>query len=60
MDLKITLDSLELKNDEGTDYVRSWKSNGLYNFKLKLLYTAFLLSIKLSRYKMGIKFEKIL
>ena len=60
MDLKITLDSLELKNDEGTDYVRSWKSNGLCNYKLKLFYTAFLLSIKLCRYKMGIKFEKIL
>ena len=31
-----------------TDYVLSWKSNGVYNYKLKLLYTAFLHSIKRS------------
>ena len=41
-----------------TDYVLSWKSNGAYNSKLKLLYTAFLNSKKPSRYKMGIKFDK--
>ena len=28
---------LELKKDRGTDYVLSWKSNGIYNSKLKLL-----------------------
>ena len=32
--------------------------NEMDNSKLKLLYTAFLHSIKLSRYKMGIKFDK--
>ena len=52
------LDMLELKKDKGTDYVLSWKSNGVYNSKLKPLYTAFLHSIKLSGYKMGIKFDK--
>ena len=46
MDLKTTLDlTLELKNDKGTDYVPSWKSNGLRTPKLNLLYTAFLRSI---------------
>ena len=38
--------------------VLSWKSKGLYNFKLKTLYTAFLHSIKLSEYRIGIKFDK--
>ena len=32
-----TLDKLELKKNKGTDYVLSWKSNGIYNSKLKLL-----------------------
>ena len=47
MDLKIrlfiqpTLDTLELKKDKGTDYVITWKSKGVYNSKLKSLYTAF-------------------
>ena len=54
-----TLDTLELqKNDKGTDYVLSWKSNGVYNSKLKPLYTAFLHSAKLSGYRMRIKFDK--
>ena len=43
-----TLDTLELKKDKGTDYILSLKSNGVYNSKLKPLYTAFLFSIKLS------------
>ena len=51
-------DTLELKKDKGTDYVLSWKSKGVYNSKLKLLYTAFLHSIKLSGYRIGIKFDK--
>ena len=25
-----TLDTLELKKDKGTDYVLTWKSNGVY------------------------------
>ena len=49
---------LELKKDEGTGYVFNWKSKGVYNSKLKPLYTAFLHSIKLSGYKMGINFYK--
>ena len=51
-------DTLELKKDKGTDYVLSWKSKGVYNSKLKLLYTTFLHSIKLSGYRIGIKFDK--
>ena len=54
-----TLDTLELKKDKGIDYALSLKSKGVYNSKLKLLYTAFLHSIKPSRYKMGIKFDKV-
>ena len=52
------IDTLELKNDKGTDYILGWKSKGLYTFKLKPLYTAFLHSIKLSLYRIGIKFDK--
>ena len=43
-----TLDTLELKKNKGTDYVGSWKSKGVFNSKLKPLYTAFLHSIRLS------------
>ena len=50
-----TLDSLELKKYKGADYILSWKSNGVL---YKPLYTAFLHSVKLSGYKMGIKFDK--
>ena len=53
-----TLDALELKKDKGTDYVLSCKSKGVYNSKLKPLYTAFLHSIKLSEYRIGIEFDK--
>ena len=53
-----TIDTLELKKDKGIDYVLSCKSNEVYNSKLKLLYAAFLYSIKFSGYKMGIKFDK--
>ena len=44
---------VRIKEDKDTDYVLSWK----FNFKLKPLYTAFLHSIKLSGYKMVIKFD---
>ena len=47
-----------MKKDKGTDYVPSWKSKGVYNSTLKPLYTAFLYSIELSEYRMGIKFDK--
>ena len=53
-----TLDTLELKKDKGTDSVICWKSKGVYNSKLKPLYTTFLHSINFSGYKMGIKFDK--
>ena len=53
-----TLNTLELKEDNGTEYVISWKSKGVYTSKLKPLYTAFLHSINLSGYRMGIKFDK--
>ena len=33
-----TLDALEIKNDKGTDYVLSWKSEQVFNPKLKPLY----------------------
>ena len=52
-----TFDKLELKKDKDTDYFFSWKSNGVYNSKLKPLYTAFFHSIKRSGYKMRIKFS---
>ena len=54
------LDTLELKKDKGTDYILRWKSKEVYNSKLNPLHTALLQSIKLSGYRMGIKFEKIL
>ena len=44
-------DALDLKKEKGIDYVFSWKSNGVHTFKFMSLYTAFLHSIKLSRYK---------
>ena len=53
-----TLGVLELKKDKATDYILSWKSKEVFNYKLKPLYTAFLKSIKLSEYRIGIKFDK--
>ena len=53
-----TLDTLELKKDKGTDYVLSWKSNGVYNSKLTPLYGDFLYSKNLSEYRIEIKFDK--
>ena len=53
-----TVDILKLKKDNGTDYVLIWKSKGVFNSKLKPLYTAFLHSIKLSEYRIGTKFDK--
>ena len=64
MDLKTNLfinqylDTLELNKGEGTDYVLSLKSKGVFNFKLKLLYTAFSNSINFYEYRIGIKFDK--
>ena len=53
-----TLHTLELKKGKGIDFVLRWKSNGLDNSKHKPLYTTFVHGIKISRYKMGIKFDK--
>ena len=50
-----TLDTLELNKEKGSDYVLSWKSKRVFNSKLKPLYTAFLNSIKISEYRIGIK-----
>ena len=49
---------LELKKGKDTDCVLSWKSKGVYNSKFKPLCTAFLHSIRLCEYRMGIKFDK--
>ena len=49
---------MKLKINKGTDYILSWKSKGLYTSKLKQLYIAFLHSIKLSGYGIGIKLDK--
>ena len=38
--------------------VLSWKLRGVFNSKLKPLYTAFLHSINLSDYRIAIKFDK--
>ena len=53
-----TLDVLESKKGKGIDYVLSWRSNGVYDSKLKLLYTAFLHIAILSGYRTGTKFDK--
>ena len=34
-----TLDTLKLKKEKGIDYALNWKSKGVYNCKLKPLYT---------------------
>ena len=59
LDYPPRLDTSESKKDKGTDYVLSLKSKGVYNSKLKPLYTAFLHSKKLSGYKMGIEFDRM-
>ena len=41
-----------------TDYLLSWKPKGVFNSKLKPLYTAFLNSIQLAEYRIGITFDK--
>ena len=51
---QLALNTLELKEDKGTEYVIGWKSERVYNSRLTSLYTAFLHNIKLS----GKKFNK--
>ena len=53
-----TLDMLEFKKGKGIDYVLSWESKRVYTGKLKPLHTAFLHSIKLSGYRLGIRLDK--
>ena len=45
-----------MKKGKGTEQVLSWKSKGVFNSKLKPLYTAFFNSI--AEYRIGIKFDK--
>ena len=49
---------LDLKKDKGTDYVLSWKSKGYILLNLDQYILLFLHSIKLSGFKVGIKFDK--
>ena len=44
---------ISIEKYKGTNYTLSWKSKGMYNSKLKPLYTAFLHSIKLSECRIG-------
>ena len=53
-----TFDTLEFEKAKGTDYVLSWRSKAVFSYKLNALYTAFLHDIKLSIYKIIIKFDK--
>ena len=53
-----TLNTSESKKYKGTDYFVGWKSKGVNVSELKPLYTACLHSIKISEYKMRIKFDK--
>ena len=55
---QLTLDTLELKKHKGTDYILSSKSKGVYTSRRKPLYTAFLHSINLFGYRIGVKFYK--
>ena len=48
----------ELKKDNGTDYILSWKSKGVDNSKLKSLYSALLHSITNFGYRMLTTFDK--
>lgn len=45
------------KIDKGTVFVVGWKSEGVYTSKLTPLYTALLHRIKLSGYRIIIKFD---
>ena len=53
-----TRNTLELKKDKGTDYFLIWELKGAYTSKLRTLHTTFLHIIKLSGYKLRIKFDK--
>ena len=53
-----TIDTLQLKEEIGTNYVLSCKSKEKCISKLEPIYSAFLHSIKLSEYKVGMNFDK--
>ena len=52
------LQSKRKKKEKVTDYALSWKSKGAFSSKFKPVYTAFLHSIRLPEYRIGIKFDK--
>ena len=52
------LNTLELKEDKGTEYALGWKSKGLYTSKLTPLYTTFLQNVKRSGFKTEIQLNK--
>ena len=51
---------IELKNDEGTENIISWKSKGILNSKLTALHGAFLPNVKSCWNKIGIQFNSTL
>ena len=55
---QVKFNTIELKKDNDTNYLISWKSKGVYNCKLTPVNTAFLHKVKISWYKMGIQFNK--
>ena len=48
---------LELKKDKDIDYVLSWKSKGIYTFKLTLSYTTLFNNTKFFGHRAGIKLD---
>ena len=54
-----TLNTLELKEDKGTDYVVGWTSKGLFKSKLLPLHGAFLPNIKYIGHKIGIQLKTL-
>ena len=65
MDLQIfvyqpTFNKLELKEDNGTEYIIGWKSKGVYISKLTALHGTFLTNVKYFRNEIGIQFNSTL
>ena len=50
--------TISFKSNDGSQSTFIWKSKGVYVSALKSLNTDFLQSIKISAYRMGIKFDK--
>ena len=51
-----TLDTLELKEDKGTDYFTGFRLKAFFKFNFLPLHSAFLPNIKYFGYKVGIQF----